>query len=145
MTRLESELKALDGMTAAELRTRWSELDQSTPPSVATPLLRLLVAHRLQEKREGRLPALVRRELLRLAQGQEDGSGAPAAHQHKLSPGTRLVREWNGQTLLVEVLETGFGYAGREWRSLSEIARYVTGTPWSGPRFFGLRSRSSRA
>ena len=144
MTRLEGELAALQEMTACELREQWSKLDGSAPPSVALPLLRLLVAHRLQEKRQGRLPALVRRELLRLSAGVANGT-APPPRQQKLSPGTRLVREWNGQTLLVEVLETGFRYADKEWRSLSEIARHVTGTPWSGPRFFGLRSRGSRA
>ena len=49
-----------------------------------------------------------------------------------------LVRECNGQTITVEVLEEGFAYAGRTWNSLSEIARHVTGAHWSGPRFFGL-------
>ncbi|NTZ43991.1 DUF2924 domain-containing protein [Altererythrobacter sp. SALINAS58] len=136
MTRLEKELAAVEVMSAEQLRAQWSKLDPAAPPNVAIPLLRLLVAHRLQEKREGKLPALVRRELTRLAKSGE-GSGAPAIRQ-KLSPGARLLREWNGQTLLVEVLETGFRFQDREWNSLSEIARHVTGTPRSGPRFFGL-------
>jgi hypothetical protein len=54
--------------------------------------------------------------------------------------GTRLVREWNGRTITVEVSDSGFVHAGRSWRSLSEIARHVTGAHWSGPRFFGLTS-----
>jgi hypothetical protein len=56
----------------------------------------------------------------------------------EMTPGTRLVREWNGQTITVEVLEKGFSFADKTWRSLSEIARHVTGAHWSGPRFFGL-------
>jgi len=55
-----------------------------------------------------------------------------------LSPGVRLVREWNGRTWHVEVLEDGFSCRGKTYRSLSAIARMITGTRWSGPRFFGL-------
>jgi hypothetical protein len=135
VTRLEEELATLEAMSAEQLRAQWSKLDSAVPPNVATPLLRSLVAHRLQEKREGKLPAMVRRELLRLA---KSGEGSAPAIRQKLSPGARLLREWNGQTLLVEVLETGFRFQDREWNSLSEIARHVTGTPRSGPRFFGL-------
>lgn len=138
MNRLADELAELESMTAAQLHNRWSAFSDCPPPNVALPLLRSLVAYRLQERREGKLPAMVRRELTRLARSGDDT--APAARQ-KLSPGARLLREWNGQTLLVEVLETGFRFQGREWNSLSEIARHVTGTPWSGPRFFGLTSR----
>jgi hypothetical protein len=57
-----------------------------------------------------------------------------------LSPGTRLLREWQGQTHHVTVVERGFEYEGKVWRSLSGIARSITGTAWSGPAFFGLRS-----
>ena len=57
-----------------------------------------------------------------------------------LSPGTRLLREWQGQTHHVTVVESGFEYEGKVWRSLSGIARSITGTPWSGPVFFGLKS-----
>ena len=90
----------------------------------------------LQERRYGALPALVGRELARLA---SDATGAePTRSRIELTPGTRLVREWNGRTISVEVLETGFAFEDRTWRSLSEIARHVTGAHWSGPRFFGL-------
>lgn len=66
----------------------------------------------------------------------------PVRPRVELTPGTRLVREWNGQTITVEVLEYGFRYADRTWRSLSEIARHVTDAHWSGPRFFGLTSNA---
>jgi hypothetical protein len=92
----------------------------------------------MQERRHGGLPASVRRELLRIAAGEP--SPSPARQRPKLTVGTRLVREWNGRTITVEVSDTGFTHAVRSWRSLSEIARHVTGVHWSGPRFFGLTS-----
>lgn len=111
-------------------------MEGSAPPPVPPALLCRLIAQRLQERRHGALPALVARELIRIA---SQGGAAPAARpQVELTPGTRLLREWNGRTVTVEVLESGFAYADRTWRSLSEIARHVTGAHWSGPRFFGL-------
>jgi hypothetical protein len=138
MSRLDEQLDSLASLSPAQLREQWSNVEGSTPPSVPLPLLCRLVAQRLQERRHGSLPALVARELARVAQ---DGPGSePARPRLELTPGTRLVREWNGQTISVEVLEEGFSCADRTWRSLSEIARHVTGAHWSGPRFFGLTS-----
>lgn len=136
MSRLEEELAALASLSPAQLKEEWRNLEGSTPPRVPSPLLRRLVAQRLQERRYGALPALVARELARMASG---GAGTePARPRIELTPGTRLVREWNGQTITVEVREKDFMYDDRSWRSLSEIARHVTGAHWSGPRFFGL-------
>jgi hypothetical protein len=98
--------------------------------------LKPLLAQRLQERRHGGLPALVLRELARIAEQGADSEVKP--RRAKLTPGTRLIREWNGLTISVDVTEEGFAYDNRTWRSLSEIARYVTGAHWSGPRFFGL-------
>ena len=78
----------------------------------------------------------MRRELLRIADGAQ--VEAPAPLRPRLTSGTRLVREWNGRTITVEVSDEGFQHAGRTWRSLTQIARHVTGGHWSGPRFFGL-------
>jgi hypothetical protein len=61
----------------------------------------------------------------------------------KLKPGGRLVREWNGVTHIVDVTEKGFAWQGRDWRSLSAIAKEITGAHWSGPRFFGLTKVAS--
>ena len=133
---LDAELAALAELPVTELRERWESLEGSPAPALAAPLLRRLLAQRLQERRHGGLPALVRRELLRIA----DGGPAQASPcpRPQLSTGTRLVREWSGRTITVEVHDDGFRHAGRNWRSLSEIARHVTGAHWSGPRFFGL-------
>ncbi len=135
MSRLERELVALPDLNATGLRARWLELDECPPPNVPAWLLRSLLASRMQERRFGPLPAAVRKELGRLASGA--GLSGYAVRQ-KIGPGARLVREWNGRTVVVEVIEEGYRYDERTWRSLSEIARHVTGTHWSGPRFFGL-------
>ena len=138
MSRLDDDLAALAEMQSTQLHERWETLEGSAAPALAAPLLRRLLAQRLQERRHGGLPALVRRELLRIADGEQ--LQAPPRPRPQLTTGTRLVREWNGRTITVEVHDDGFQHAGRSWRSLSEIARHVTGAHWSGPRFFGLTS-----
>lgn len=136
MSRIDDELDALASFSPAQLKERWRGFQGFPPPSVPTSLLRYLVAQRLQERRYGTLPALVARELARL--GQQKPGTEPVRPRLELTPGTRLIREWNGRTISVEVIEDGFSYADRTWRSLSEIARHVTGAHWSGPRFFGV-------
>ena len=135
MSRLEHELVAITELNRVGLRERWSELDERPPPNVPAWLLRSLVALRLQERRFGPLPATVRKQLERVASGS---APTGSAGRQKIGPGARLVREWNGRTIVVEVTEEGYRHEDRTWRSLSEIARHVTGAHWSGPRFFGL-------
>ena len=139
MIRLDKDLAALAAMPPAQLRERWAAMGAGDAPSVPTPLLRRMLAQRLQEKRRGGLPLLVVRELERVRSVSSGAAAAPTRQSATLTPGTRLIREWNGQTIAVEVTETGFAWKDRSWRSLSEIAREVTGAHWSGPRFFGLR------
>ncbi len=136
MSGIDDELDALASLSPAQLKERWRDIEGSPPPSFPTQLLRRFLAQRLQERRYGALPALVARELVRL--GQAGPAAEPARPRVELTPGTRLMREWNGRTISVEVGESGFHYGDRNWRSLSEIARHVTGARWSGPRFFGL-------
>ena len=137
-TKLDKDLAGLPDMSASQLRERWEAMGVGDPPIVPASVLRPLLAQHLQERKHGGLPVIVRRELNRLA---SDGpSTAPARSRIELMPGTRLIREWNGQTISVDVTEEGFAYADRTWRSLSEIARHVTGAHWSGPRFFRLTS-----
>ena len=111
-------------------------MSEGDAPRVPLSVLRHMLAQRLQEGRHGGVPALVLRELARVA--SEGNAGAAPPPRPSLTPGTRLIREWNGHTISVDVLEDGFAYADRTWRSLSEIARHVTDAHWSGPRFFGL-------
>ena len=135
MSRIAKELAELATMSPAQLKERWVEVERSASPNLPPPLLRRLLAQRLQERHLGGLSALVTRELERAGRGQ------PASSQRQaipLTPGARLVREWNGQTISVEVRGEGFWWKDQLWRLLSEIAGEVTGTHWSGPRFFGL-------
>lgn len=142
MNRLDRELAALVTMSPMLLRERWAAVmggDGGSAPSVPPALLRRLLAQQLQEKRHGRLPLLVARELERIAASAGSDVAEPPRPAVTLSPGTRLIREWNRQTIAVEVTDAGFIWNDRLYRSLSEIARAVTGAHWSGPRFFGLR------
>lgn len=136
MANLNDRLTALATMTLGQLRENWEATHGSAPPSVGSALLRRLLAQRLQEKRHGGLPALIIRKLECAARGDFGTSSPPP--RPALTPGTRLIREWNGTTIAVEVIEGGFSWEGKTWRSLSQIAREVTGAHWSGPRFFGL-------
>jgi hypothetical protein len=139
MSRLDQELDTLTSLSPAQLREKWNRVAETPPPSVPPPLVCRLLAQRMQERRHGALPALVARELERFRCDGPIAERVPL--RIDLTPGTRLVREWNGQTISVQVLEEGFSYADQTWRSLSEIARHVTGAHWSGPRFFGLLRR----
>lgn len=136
--KLENDLAAMAQMSAAQLQQRWTELLKSSPPNLPTSALRPLLAQLLQERKLRGLPVSKRRELDRLASDEPDGG--PTRPRSELTLGTRLIRDWNGKTISVDVLEEGFAFEGKIWRSLSEIARHVTGAHWSGPRFFGLTS-----
>jgi len=137
--RLDVNLASLANMSSVQLQECWLETGNGPPPSVPAALLRRLLAQKLQERRQGALPVMVVRELERMA--RKEPVTAPASRRPVLTNGTRLIREWNGQTITVEVVEGGFVRNGRTYHSLSEIVREVTGAQWSGPRFFGLRRR----
>ncbi|MBU0556469.1 MAG: DUF2924 domain-containing protein [Alphaproteobacteria bacterium] len=111
------------------MRDQWRTSLGSDPPGVSADLLRRLLGFALQEQAMGGLKPAQRQALQRLATGKENAA---------LKPGMRLIRQWNGRTIAVTVDEGGFIWDDRAWRSLSPIAREVTGTSWSGPRFFGL-------
>lgn len=137
--RLADEIARLRTMTPAELRTEWQAITGGTAPNLGTALLRRLLAQRLQEKKLGGLPAMVVREL-ELASGAVPPTPSTRTRV-SISPGARLIREWNGRTIAVLTTEGGFVWEEREYRSLTQIARVVTGAHWSGPRFFGLTGR----
>ena len=131
---LEGEIAALQKLGRAGLHHRWLEVVRTAPPTAFTPdLLGRGIAHRLQEKAFGALPASVARQLQATGEGRI--SARPA-----LRPGNRLVRRWRGKTYVVEATENGLSFDGAIFGSLSEIATKITGTRWSGPKFFGLVS-----
>jgi hypothetical protein len=131
MPKVEAQLAALEQMSPKDLRAEWERLYKAAAPAISADLLRLGLAYRLQERAYGGLSAKVRREL-------ERPGGSKRSVQ--LKAGTRLLRSWNGRTVSVLVTDTGFEFEDREHRSLSSIAREVTGAAWSGPRFFGLNN-----
>jgi hypothetical protein len=124
------------------LNQRWCELFASErPPRICGDLLIKALAYRLQEKTLGGLKPATRRLLE--SWGSKNSAASPAAPRvrTRLKAGTVLVREWHGTAHRVTVVEDdGYRFDGRHYRSLSEIARTITGSRWSGPRFFGLKS-----
>ena len=130
MGKLALKLTPIASLADRELGQAWREAYACEPPALPADLLRLGIAYAVQEQAGGRLAARHRKALEPGARG----SATPA-----LAPGTQLVREWQGRTIRVVVTENGFEWDGAPHRSLSSIARKVTGTAWSGPRFFGVR------
>jgi hypothetical protein len=136
---LAAEVAALAGMTAADLRAEWRRLYRAHPPKkLSRDLLELGAAWKLQERVLGGLSAITKRQLAELARTMEAKSDLAKARRVSLKPGARLLRAWGGEMHEVVVIEDGFLWRGKTWGSLSVIAREMTGTRWSGPRFFGL-------
>lgn len=140
--KLQVELNALATTPPAQLRQYWLKLSNVDLPHASPSLLRHLIAHRLQEKALGKLPSHIERELDRLG-GKSSADVPLLPRRGPILPGTRFVREWNGKTIAVTATEGGFEWDSDTYRSLSEIARKVTGAHWSGPRFFGLKAKAA--
>jgi hypothetical protein len=136
---LASDLAALGDLPLSELKERWSDLCGSAPPpGMSRNILVRAIAYRIQERALGGLDLSARRRLDRASADLAAGR-TPAPLAPKIKPGTRLLREWQGRIHEVIVLEKGVEYRGKPWPSLSAVAREITGTRWSGPRFFGLK------
>jgi hypothetical protein len=136
---IKSELARLADLERVQLRDLWRDLYGSDPPQqISQLLLSQAVAHRLQVKALGGLNFSSRRALVRAA--EESGSKlATTPAQQGIDTGSVLVRVWHGETHQVTTLKKGVQYRGKRYRSLSEVVREITGTRWSGPRFFGLK------
>lgn len=132
---VEAEVARLRGLDAVALRARWRTLTgRAAPRHVSGPLLLRLLAYRIQAQALGDLS----RESLRLLERVADGHAVPPPVSRE-RPGTVLVREWKGVRHHVMAMPDGFAWNGGTYRSLSEVALAITGTKWSGPRFFGIR------
>jgi hypothetical protein len=139
-------LSRLPKLDIRELREEWCRLYKAdASPHLSRELLIRAVAYRMQEVALGGLRPEPQRQLRQIAQElKQTGEGAKR-FRPQLKPGTRLMREWQGRTHEVVVVDDGFSWQGTQYRSLSAIARKITGTAWSGPLFFGLnRTRSGR-
>jgi hypothetical protein len=143
---LSAAIDALAAMNSVQLRGEWHRVYGTLPNKGLGPsLMRRGIAYRLQEQVHGGLSPATLRTLVRLADQLTKSGDLDVERQLSLKTGTRLVREWHGRTCHVTVLENSFLYEDQQYASLSQIARVVTGTKWSGPRFFGLRQRSEPA
>jgi hypothetical protein len=156
---IETRVAALGDLPREELVALWRKNFGTAPPKgVHRELLIRAAAFHLQQKHHGGLSGEARRllkaamrevgrtmaardrttpiDLSALNTGKQ--GAAPSTERRSILPGARLIREWNGSNHVVDVVDDGFIYAGSRYRSLSKIAREITGTNWSGPRFFGL-------
>ncbi len=129
------EIAALCDLARANLVARWVELHGSPPLKTMTEdMLARGIAYEMQVRQIGGLTPAEKKALGALAQGRSDPSPGT------LKAGTRLYRSWRGVTQEVLVLESGYSWRSKSYASLSEVARAITGTRWSGPRFFGLQA-----
>jgi hypothetical protein len=145
-------LSRLPKLDTSELREEWHSLYKTdASPHLSRALLIQAVAYRMQEVARGGLRPEPQRQLRQIALELKQTGEATTRLRHQPKPGTGLLREWQGQTYEVVALDDGFSWQGTRYRSLTAIARKITGTAWSGPLFFGLRAnrsaghRSSRA
>ena len=142
MTDIGVEVEALAAMDLAELKDLWPQLLGAAPPRLSPELMRLALAYRLQERAHGGLTRKTERRLRTLQGTLQAGGKVGVETVDRFKTGTTLIREWHGRSHTVTVIEDGFHYRDQRYRSLSAIAREITGARWSGPRFFGLRSAS---
>jgi hypothetical protein len=132
-------LAELEAMDRTALVALWPEVfPRPAPKGLSQGFLRRFIGFELQACRNGGLSARARKQL-----AQEE-TGVQRQIRPALKPGGRLLREWNGVTHVIDVVEGGFLWQGKRHRSLSAIARAITGAHWSGPRFFGLQGKAGR-
>ena len=138
-----ARLAALKRMSVRELKAEWQSLYGEAAPNNSRVFLEIRLGYRLQELTYGGIDRETRRMLDLLA---DEVEGLPRRKSQIADPrnpvvGTRLIRNWDGVAHTVTVLKDGFDWQGRKFKSLSAIAREITGTRWNGYRFFGLRER----
>jgi hypothetical protein len=147
MDDISRKLADLPNLSRQQLLDLWQKLyRRPAPVGLRRELLIPFLAYRIQENTYGGLKPSTRAELRRIARLLEPSRGpAKRPVRARLKPGTRIVRTWRGAAHEIFVAESGFEYQSTTYRSLSEIARKITGTRWSGPAFFGLNKRASQA
>ena len=136
---IEARLAALAIMSSVERKAEWRRVfGIPAPPAFGAGLLTRAIAHALQEKAAGGPDKALQRRMAQL--NSKAGSKKASQAAPSIKPGTWLSRTWHGEVHQVVVLESGYEYRGTRYRSLTSIAKRVTGAAWSGPRFFGLHS-----
>jgi len=143
---IDKRLADLPQLSRTALHNHWKELFSAPPPpQLRRHLMIQVLAYRLQERAFGSITAANRGRLRQLARAFEANSNSPTSSIPTVRPGTRLVREWGDQVHLVNVETSGYEYHGARYKSLSEIARLITGSHWSGPLFFGIKNEQTNS
>jgi hypothetical protein len=140
---ISSRIKQLPKMSTPDLRALWQQVFSTPPhPKLRRELIIPILAYRIQEQAYGGLSEETLTKLRQLARELGRNPNALAA-MRSIKPGTRMIRQWAGDTHEVTVVRVGYWYRGKHYKSLSAIARQITGTRWSGPAFFGINARTS--
>ena len=142
-TTVLQQVTELSKMTHSELKDRWCDLFGTEPPGYKREHLIRRLAYRIQELAYGGLSDAAKEQLAQIADAVGDQVTRKKRRKAKSTqplPGTRLVREWRGVRHEVVAVVGGYEYQGRPYRSLSAVAKAITGAHWSGPQFFGLRT-----
>lgn len=146
---IPARLAALKTTSTAALKQQWRDLFDSEPPAFNRRYLESRLAYRIQELAYGGLKPETIRRLEALGEELDGGDRAKsrkrADHNGRPITGTRLIREWKGVEHVVTVLAEGYEWQGRPYKSLSAVARTITGTRWNGHVFFGLKSQRRAA
>ena len=129
---LVPQIAEIDAMDRADCLARWREIFGRSPPKYLSPqFMKRVLIWEMQNRALGGVSAKTNRRLQQISSGKKLPTTA--------KPGSHLVREWNGRTYQVEVTGSGYIMEGKSWRSLSAMAKHITGANWSGPRFFGVQ------
>jgi hypothetical protein len=142
---ISAKIKELPRLRTPQLKTLWQELfPKPAHPKLRRELMIPILAYQIQENAYGGLKPSTRKRLEKLALELDRNPNAKLQQTPRIKSGTKLIRHWQGHRHEVLANDEGFDYKGKRYRSLSEIAREITGTRWSGPLFFGLkRARES--
>lgn len=142
-----ARLAELKAMTMPQLKKEWEKLFDTAPPNNSRPFLEQRLSHRIQELAFGGLTKPIIRTLDALADEVEGKKVRKSVISDPRNPiiGTRLIRDWKGTEHTVVVAKDGFDWQGQRYKSLSAIAKAITGTSWNGYRFFGLRAAEGGA
>lgn len=140
---IEEQTRVLSAALLTDLRERWRKQYGSMPSRyISRKLMIRALAYEAQVKVHGGLKATARKKLIAIAKGDLPEPLKKVSRAGRPAPGTRLLREWQGRTFIVEVTDGGFHWGDREYSSLSAVAKAITGAKWNGRRFFGLPAGS---
>ncbi|MCA0201847.1 MAG: DUF2924 domain-containing protein [Proteobacteria bacterium] len=144
-TDLPAKLAHLSGLSLDDLKSAWTKIIGGSPPkNTRREYLLRAIAHEFQVGVHGGIGKTLYRALMKVADAKAGGGLEAATQTRSLKAGARIYREWRGAVHEVEVIDGGYRFQGVVFKSLSVIARQITGTRWSGPAFFGLKNNGER-